>query len=61
MKTKHIPVNENSNWFCHCGKKFEEKYSISKQKDGRIAYFVDLTCPGCGEKQTVLYKTKGKK
>jgi len=62
MKIKYIPVNEEKgNWFCHCGKKFEEKYSIVKQKDGRIAYFVDLTCPGCGEKQTVLYKTKGVK
>jgi len=51
---------KKGNWFCHCGKKFEEKYSVSKQRDGRIGYFVDLTCPECGEKRTVLYKTKGK-
>ena len=52
---------KKGNWFCHCGKKFEEKYSVSKQRDGRIGYFVDLTCPECGEKRTVLYKTKGVK
>jgi len=45
-------------WFCSCGEKFKEKYSVSKQKDGRVSHFVDLSCPKCGEKKTILLKTK---
>ena len=52
---------DKHNWFCHCGTKMKEKWSVVKQRDGRISYIVDLTCPKCGEKIPVLYKTKGVK
>jgi len=51
-------MKKDNNWFCHCGTKMKEKYSVSKQRDGRIGYFVDLTCPKCEEKKEILYKTK---